>query len=39
MNTCPECGEELESDDILYMQTHGCCKVCYDDFHFGEDEE
>jgi len=35
---CPECNKELEEDDLHYMVMHGCCKCCYDDFHFGEED-
>ena len=37
-DVCPECGELLEGEDWHYMQTHNCCKCCYDDFHLGEEE-
>lgn len=35
--TCSECGEPVE---CLEFQAHGgICKVCYDDNHFGEEDE
>ncbi len=36
-DACEECGEETSPVEI--MMHNGYCKCCYDDFHFGEDEE
>ena len=35
---CPECGELLEGEDWHYIAFNNCCKCCYDDHHFGEEE-